>query len=431
MSEASTRRWPKTALAFGGPLAVTFASVLVVCTALVALAFSLPAAPVQESARRSLPTLEREGVYPRVFGIENCRLDNWTDATMLCIAAYEGDGGLKGALLDSYPSSSDPIAALDGYLDGDPVETPDYSRYWHGYQVALRPLLALGLDYSQIRIVNAAILIALLAGCCAALWARGMRRIVPALLATSLAISCPVFPLSLQYSGVFAISLAATALIALSPGPLGTPVGRCCFMLAVGMVTNYVDFLTFPLVTLGLPLVVFAASDDSRGGGGALLRTVLALCACWAAGYASMWVAKWVLASAVLGADLVSSALSQAGMRSGYELNPEAGTGLSSFTPPMLAAAIARRWASPVAWAPLAACAGAYALPCVARRSRSGAAGRVWALALVAVLPVAWYLALPNHSFQHAWFAYRTLAVSAFALLSLLALATDPDGAEA
>ena len=48
---------------------------------------------------------------------------------------------------------------------------------------------------------------------------------------------------------------------------------------------------------------------------------------------------------------------------------------------------------------------------------RRGAAADALALALIALLPVAWLLFACNHSVSHAFFAYRSLSVLVFAAL--------------
>lgn len=433
---------PKAALA----MFCTFAAVLAVCTASLVAAFSLPAGPVRASAERSVSTLEQEGVYPRVFDIENFRLDNWTDATMLGVAAVDDGTGLEGALLARQPAGNDPISALKSFLAGEQVDTPDYSRYWHGYQVLLRPAMHLGLDYGQIRMANGVVHVALLALAIVSLCRAHLARLIPALVATALSVSAVVFPLSLQYSSVYCVALLSVSLSMLLRRRLRGLVPRCAFMLSVGMVTNFVDFLTFPLMTLGLPLVSFIVldSNSSLNPGGHFskeraanpIALVILLSISWAAGYGLMWISKWVIASVILGGDYITPALEQAAMRSSHSLNPNAGTGLSSFTLAELAREIGRYWASPVALTPLVVCALGYTVLRIVRRAR-GLAVSGWgrttiaSLFLVALIPVAWFLVLGNHSFQHAWFAFRTASVSEFALLALISPAhTNRKGEE-
>lgn len=436
------RGLPKAALV----MFCTFAAVLAVCMALLVLAFSLPAGPVRASAERSVSTLEQEGVYPRVFDIENFRLDNWTDATMLGVAAVDDGTGLEGALPARQPAGNDPISALKSFLAGDQIDTPDYSRYWHGYQVLLRPAMYLGLDYGQIRIANGIVQAALLALAIFSLCRARLARLVPALVATALSSSAVVFPLSLQYSSVYCVALLSLSLALLLRRRLRGLVPRCAFMLAVGMVTNFVDFLTFPLMTLGLPLVSLIVLDESSnqnpGGHFAKERAtnpillVLLLSISWAAGYGLMWASKWIIASMILGGDYITPALEQAAMRSSHSLNPNAGTGLSSFTLADLAGEIGRYWVSPVALAPFVVSALGYTVTRIACKARGlTVEGRGWplivSLLLVALIPAAWFLVLGNHSFQHAWFAFRTASVSEFALLALLSSAhTNEKGEE-
>ena len=47
-------------------------------------------------------------------------------------------------------------------------------------------------------------------------------------------------------------------------------------------------------------------------------------------------------------------------------------------------------------------------------------AGRSIGLCVIGVMPFAWYFVTQNHSYGHAFFTSRTLAVSAFAFACLL-----------
>ena len=60
-------------------------------------------------------------------------------------------------------------------------ETPDmivsYGRYWHGYMLTLKPLLSV-FNYSQIRVVNAAVVAALALWLVVLLWRRQLKRYI-------------------------------------------------------------------------------------------------------------------------------------------------------------------------------------------------------------------------------------------------------------
>ena len=57
---------------------------------------------------------------------------------------------------------------------------------------------------------------------------------------------------SLQYSTAFYVAFGAMAVLLVADGRLNDSL----FFMAVGMLTSFVDFLTYPIATLGLPLVL-------------------------------------------------------------------------------------------------------------------------------------------------------------------------------
>ena len=67
------------------------------------------------------------------------------------------------------------------------------------------------------------------------------------------------------------------------------------FFLLTGMATSYFDFLTYPVASLGMPLIVgllLHRDETARTRLGRMVRGGL----CWALGYAGMWAGKWALA---------------------------------------------------------------------------------------------------------------------------------------
>lgn len=83
----------------------------------------------------------------------------------------------------------------------------------------------------------------------------------------------------------------------------------------VGLLTAYVDFLTFPLMSLGLPLVYLLNRSYASKLKDKILR-VLQCGIAWGIGYAGMWASKWVVASLLLRRNLIREAVEQVVYRS-------------------------------------------------------------------------------------------------------------------
>ena len=85
--------------------------------------------------------------------------------------------------------------------------------------------------------------------------------------------------------------------------------------LVAGTVTAFLDFLTYPFVSLGIPLVVFLMMRQKRGGlrtmaeGGELL---LSTGVSWGIGYGGMFLGKWFVGWLLTGINVPAEAMHQA-----------------------------------------------------------------------------------------------------------------------
>lgn len=125
---------------------------------------------------------------------------------MITQAVYQSEEPFyKAAMLSERKSNGkdQPIESLREYLENlQSGEVVSYSRYWHGYLVVLKPLLAV-MDYGKIRMLNLAafllIQVLLLIGFL-------KRKLWRGLVAYTIAL-CSMFPMaipkSLQFSSMF------------------------------------------------------------------------------------------------------------------------------------------------------------------------------------------------------------------------------------
>lgn len=191
---------------------------------------------------------------------------------------------------------------------------------------------------------------------------------------------------------------------------------RIAFFMCVGIVTNWLDLLTYPLVALGFPLIIWMAVQEKnrkpeRLGG------VCMLIAAWGIGYGGMWVLKWAFASLVLGRNVFSEALSQILLRTASDAGERHLTAVlvvaknlwmvcrKPYILLVLGMAVYEGWK----WFRPIGNKGVFG---VGRWSEN----LPWAL--VAVLPFVWYAGLKNHSWMHAYFTYRELSVSVLAVFA-------------
>ncbi|MCL2881559.1 MAG: hypothetical protein FWF45_01495 [Coriobacteriia bacterium] len=260
------------------------------------------------SAERQL--LGEDG-YPDAFGLntrsENWQRDNVTDSIMLSESLPDPSLSIFQSVLQSryrvaqHGKAVDSAALPTGVTMGSSrsTELVSYERYWHGYQVLLRPLFEL-FSYNAIRILNGLLLFALTLLTMFLIIRKGYPKTVAVLFAMALFVtSCFIVPFSLQFVGVFYIALAGMIVLLLleNKKPGGIKI-KMTFLL-LGMFTSFIDFLTVPVITLVLPLLMLAVTNRKNFIGvssrkkfyKALILNILI----WIVGYAFFWIAKWIL----------------------------------------------------------------------------------------------------------------------------------------
>lgn len=297
----------RSSLKLLGRSALLVALCVAVGFALLLAAFALPTEPMREHAYASRDVFAREGSYPmvRTLGVDT-KLDNFTDSMMLIHAGYQApETTLLQRTLNVYrPFPHGNFSPVSVYAESlaAPVSAPEsnYGRYWHGYLIALKPLLSI-FTYEQLRAFNAVWVAALGLTVAALMWRRGLRRYILPFVVTVLLFDPVATAMNMFYTQVYAVTMLACIAILSGWNWLRAREGRLLLLFTLtGCLTSYLDLLTCPLVSFGVPcaLCLCLAATDWKGG----LKLALMALICWGIGYAGMWAGKWLL-SALLGGE--------------------------------------------------------------------------------------------------------------------------------
>ena len=360
----------------------------------------------------------RNGSLPRVdygTGWTGHQVDQFTD----CLGLTIGLGDLPGtsviaSAIESPTLGKCTIAAprLDGYVAGDGLtRSTEYYRYWHGYSVPIRPLVA-SVGVRGTRILTGAFLLVGVLGLAWSLVRRHGRAAPVALLAPFvLTTDFADLPGSLPHAyGVLAV--VGTCWLAYVVVDAGPTLFRATLVAGFsGAVVVYTDILT--TAPAGWALCVFlatlAASAVATGRRLAAYTGVSAVS--WIIGYGWMWFAKWILAAVIYGYDEVRSTIGSnvSNRLDGEHLDVEEGFFASNRVN------FSQWWAQPLSGVVLLAIVVLVVVCCVLRfRSGTRDGDRVvdrLVLMSAAVIPVVWYALLSNHSQVHYWFTYRAVSV--------------------
>ncbi len=311
----------------------------------------------------------------------------------------------------------DPIRELDDFVRDHLHVAIIYGRYWHGNIVLYRPLL-LFFNISQIRMVMLGLYICLFVY---------FIYLVHKRFGLSIAL---IFALSLVCSGYFTVfyclsnspiflTMIVSGIILIKRIDVLKDFGM--FVFIVGCVVNFFEFLTVPLVTLGMVCGLYLLKLMEEGKDWVYcLKFVVVNSLIWLLGFAATWICKWVLYDLTIndGTSMVQIGLQQCLFRLQRTCHPicvgpyteelsERGfyvtltlMGRASFFTVLSML--------PIMWAK------------GFQVSIQGLNKRIWSLLLLAASPFVWYIALMNHTILHAFFVYRHAFV--FMLGVLLAM---------
>ena len=399
--------------------------------------FCIPTSAVRENVEKSAVQIERDGLWYKPFGFYLFQIDNMTDCLMLRInATADSDRPVRAAMMaEQYDSVGDSLhpyntvvsstktIAKTGRKEG--YEYVDYARYWHGYQVLLRPMLTV-FSYHSILTINYICLMLLALAVCLAAYRR-IGAVFALTLAASLVLTnFFIVPLALQFSTCYYIAFAAMAFILCRPRFADGDGCRCDEMFFItGAVTAYMDFLTTPVLTLGMPLVTLLAMRARRNAyryQPATCRpmyTTVAASVSWLAGYALLWAAKWAIAWVLTGENVFGSAIENARLRIGNTI-VYGGREilLTDFVQGIMETVCSRIsvWGMVAAMMLTAAATILYIYKHKQKTRQYG-----WLL-VVAAMPVAWFAVMKNHSLQHIFFTWRDFLLSVWCVILYLCL---------
>lgn len=378
--------------------------------------YSIPVDRILVNARASIEIFEKEGATPQtVAGYEATTLDNYTDAWMLRNAFYDGEESVFQKSLNVYyygyhdGKNRNVCESMIDYLNGvEGYHRRSYARYWHGYLILLKPLLCF-FDYGDIRGILKLTELSLLIYLCMLLERKKMARVLPALAVMMFCIGFYEIGQSMQYSWVFLIAVTASIYI-LKKYPAMD--GKMVFLI-IGMCTSFFDFLTYPLFTLGMPLVILllcmAVSEEKKGA----MKVVVLNSVFWGIGYFGFWAEKWILGTLLTEENILVEALGSIIERTGRSVVDQ---------PIGYVETVLENIGILCKWPYVLAVLGGLALIFAGMRKDRLKVSKELTAAylLVAVFPFIWYAAAMNHSYLHSFMTYRDLGVSIFAGLSMI-----------
>lgn len=396
-------------------------------TLLLVLIFLLPVGTARRHVESSLSEMveseaDRAGNTQRKAVI--LYKDNFTDCLMVQNALEKVDGrtALEHAMYvyhydlqdeTTWATEESLISFLRRGQDG--MYLKEYSKYWHGYLVYLKPLL-MCMSWRHVETFLFILQIILLISVVVTAFLKKRFYLGGGVVCALLFMKPMRIWLSLTMSACWTITLSAALLLLLFYDRIEKRNRWDEFFLMTGIVTAYLDFLTYPIVTLGVPLCFWIVQSlETRYGAGKKFGRFFWNCACWVVGYIGMWGMKWVTAEITCH----SGTLRNAAWSVIYRTSPLDGYG-SVFS------GVSRTWSAimeqydsrlyGICFGLLALSAVITAVWCLVRvRSAEWGISMV-CLAVAALMPVVWLILTQNHTAIHCSFTFRIMGVSIMAL---------------
>lgn len=374
--------------------------------------YALPTKPIQTNVMEAANILQMDGSHPElIYGHQDTMLDNLTDSIMMNVARFEKEDSIfEEALLNkrvmAHGLMDSELLAEEaaGKIAGD--EAVSYGRYWHGYLLYLKPLLMV-LNYGQIRYFIGMIQLGLFVSVVYLFVKKNKASHIIPFTAAYFFLNPAALSLSLQYFPASVLTMLQFIMLLLQEEKYREDHKRWIYhFFIVGCLISYFDLLTYPLLTLGMPLT-FLLVENRKSIKDSMVR-FLESCIAWGAGYGMMWGSKWVLGSLLTKENIIQDAIGNVLIRVGASENEVKVSFVQVImknigTNKLCLLAVVLVFIGIILYG-------------ILKKQFTDFRKFDFGVSLCALLPFAWYVVVSNHSYIHYWFTYRILAISIYAI---------------
>lgn len=297
-----------------------------------------PSKIIEKNVKKSSQILKEEGNLYEFFEWSDVVNNNYTDALMIN-EAYSIDNtnplysymavrknfnkeitkkqlrDTQEELISINSEDYDPVGELEQFVNGNIDTSINYARYWHGYLPILRALLIF-FDIAGIRKMLLIIFIILF------IW---LIKLMKEKIGIMVSI---IFAIALILEGYFYVSYSLESapifiVMMISSIVLLKRIDKIkslyLYIFVISCITNFVDYLTVPLITLAIPLLIYILykqKNDKKIKCKDYLKIIIKSSIIWFIGYAATWISKWIIYDVIYKEGLLKSAIMQVMYRS-------------------------------------------------------------------------------------------------------------------
>ena len=427
---------------------------VIVANVLLFLVCLIPSSAVEKTVKESATILKEEGPVPLVFDKLEVYNNNQTEAVIVneiysvdssnpfesyikarknykegkterileesigegITANYNQEEGVE-YVDDNYDS----IGELNDFVEGNITTALNYGRYWHGYLVLYRPLMVL-FNINQIKNIQGVVFSILIMWLTYLIAKKYGYYVAMIYFIALITMGYASVTRSLESAPVFLVMMISMLVFLIKNIKVEN---LSLFFLIVGICTNYMDYLTVPLLTIFMPLLLLMIDYSKKH---TLLECIWFLvksCIAWGFGYAGMWITKWAIYDLFISSEthMLSIGFSQ----SFYRMNrTNDHFWLDANIYDMILPIIIRGLKVIMIITMVIFCIEVFIKNDDTKKKAKKAEKKEnkftfmtafnnnsssLIFVLIALAPVAWYILLANHTFLHFFFTYRMLII--------------------
>lgn len=373
------------------------------------LVSSIPTFLIKKNIHLSIQELKKEGIYPSIgWPWRKIVVDNFTNALMLNIA-YSIDSqkpfqsALNNYFYNNKINKNDQILNLEKLYQKIDITPVNYSRYWHGYLLYLRPLLVF-FSFKQIKIILTTILYLFFFSFVFLIGKKIGKKTAFSFLLGFLAVDFLFIGQSPSFFSPFLIGLLG-GIYLLNKKEIKNP--YIIFFISGGL-TSFFDLLSSPLVSLGIIILIMVNLRK------VFYKEIFLMVGFWFLGYLSLWLGKWIVSDLLFFNGAIKGAINQIFYRT--IAVPDSNFSYGQTLMLNFFQLIGYDKTNKIIVFLLGIVSFLYLVKKFSFK-KSHQFKSFIPLILISLIPYFWFLVVANHSYIHVWFTYRNQLMTVIALI--------------